>query len=267
MGQMYFAEVRIAMARFVRPVFNALTWVISPVALLLLWHLVANAGIFPRNVLVPPAQVWQIFEALLASGELLEHLDNSLSRLGLGFAIGAFSGLAFGVLMALSKNVEAYCAPLFHSLRQIPSIALIPMFVLLLGIDETVKIVIVAKTAFFPVALAASEGVKAIPRSYFEVADVYQLRWPTLVREIALPAAAPPIITGFRISLTRAWVVLVATELLAADSGLGQMIEMSRQMLRIDVVMVGVVITGLIGFALDFSFRRLERRLLRWQTR
>jgi sulfonate transport system permease protein len=256
MGQMYFAEVRIAMARFVRPVFNALTWVISPVALLLLWHLVANAGIFPRNVLVPPA-----------SGELLEHLDNSLSRLGLGFAIGAFSGLAFGVLMALSKNVEAYCAPLFHSLRQIPSIALIPMFVLLLGIDETFKIVIVAKTAFFPVALAASEGVKAIPRSYFEVADVYQLRWPTLVREIALPAAAPPIITGFRISLTRAWVVLVATELLAADSGLGQMIEMSRQMLRIDVVMVGVVITGLIGFALDFSFRRLERRLLRWQTR
>ena len=178
-----------------------------------------------------------------------------------------FCGLAFGVLLALSKTVEAYCAPLFHTLRQIPSIALIPMFVLLFGIDETFKIIIVAKTAFFPVALAASEGVKAIPRSYFEVADVYRLRWPTLVREIALPAAAPPIISGFRISLTRAWVVLVATELLAADSGLGQMIEMSRQMLRIDVVMVGVVVTGVIGFALDFSFRRLEQHLFRWQTR
>ena len=77
----------------------------------------------------------------------------------------------------------------------------------------------------------------------------------------------PQIVTGLRIGLTRAWVVLIAAELLAADSGLGQMIEMARQMLRIDVVMVGVLVTGLIGFALDFSFRRLERRLLRWQTR
>ncbi|QXI31338.1 ABC transporter permease [Pseudomonas vanderleydeniana] len=245
---------------------ESLTWLISPLALLLLWALVADAGFFPRNLLVPPARVLQSFEELLASGELLEHLHDSLSRLTLGFGIGALAGLAFGIVMALSKRVQAYCGPLFHTLRQIPSIALIPMFVLLFGIDETFKIVIVAKTAFFPVALAASEGIKAIPRSYFEVADVYRLRWPTFVREIALPAAAPSIITGFRIALTRAWVVLVATELLAADSGLGQMIEMSRQMLRIDVVMVGVLITGVIGFALDYSFRQLEQRLFRWQA-
>ncbi|WP_419735997.1 ABC transporter permease [Pseudomonas sp. COR18] len=245
---------------------NALTWLISPLALLLLWALVAEAGLFPRNLLIPPVQVLQSFEELLTSGELLEHLHNSLSRLALGFGIGALAGLAFGILMALSEQVRAYCSPLFHTLRQIPSIALIPMFVLLFGIDETFKIVIVTKTAFFPVALAASEGVRAIPRSYFEVADVYRLRWPTLVREIALPAAAPSIITGLRIALTRAWVVLVATELLAADSGLGQMIEMSRQMLRIDVVMVGVFITGVIGFALDYSFRQLEQRLFRWQA-
>ncbi|KAF1030421.1 MAG: putative aliphatic sulfonates transport permease protein SsuC [Pseudomonas sp.] len=247
--------------------FVPLTWLISPLALLAVWALVAHLGVFPRNLLVAPVQVLHTFESLLASGELREHLGNSLTRLGLGFAIGSLAGLAFGVLMALSNSVQVYCGPLFHALRQIPSLALIPMFVLLFGIDETFKIIIVAKTAFFPVALAASEGVKGIPRGYFEVADVYRLRWSTLVWRIALPAAAPPIITGFRISLTRAWVVLVATELLAADSGLGQMIEMARQMLRIDVVMVGVVVTGLIGFALDASFRVLERRLLRWQTR
>lgn len=252
---------------YTRRLLLTLSWLISPLALLALWAVVANAGLFPRNLLVPPAHVLQAFESLMASGELQEHLANSLSRLGFGFAIGSLCGLAFGMLLALSKTVEVYCAPLFHTLRQIPSIALIPMFVLLFGIDETFKIIIVAKTAFFPVALAASEGVKGIPRSYFEVADVYRLRWPTFVWRIALPAAAPPIITGFRISLTRAWVVLVATELLAADSGLGQMIEMSRQMLRIDVVMVGVVVTGLIGFTLDFAFRQLEQRLFRWQSR
>lgn len=246
---------------------NRLTWLISPMALLALWAAVAAAGIFPRNLLVPPAHVLQAFEELLASGELLEHLLNSLSRLGIGFVFGASAGLAFGVLMALSSSVTAYCGPLFHTLRQIPSIALIPMFVLFFGIEETFKIVIVAKAAFFPVALAASEGVKAIPRSYFEVADVYRLPWPTLVKDVAFPAAAPPILTGLRISLTRAWVVLVAAELLAADSGLGQMIEMSRQMLRIDVVMVGVVVAGVVGFSLDFIFRLLEQRLFRWKTR
>ena len=85
--------------------------------------------------------------------------------------------------------------------------------------------------------------------------------------EVIFPAAAPPILTGLRVALSRAWMVLVAAELLAADSGLGQMIEMSRQMMRIDSVMVGVVVIGLIGFALDYGFRLLEKRLLRWKAR
>ncbi|MCG8296418.1 MULTISPECIES: ABC transporter permease [Pseudomonas] len=245
---------------------NALTWLISPLALLALWAGVAAAGLFPANLLVPPREVWRSFADLLATGELQEHLLGSLSRLGLGFAGGALAGLAFGTAMALSRTVEAYCSPLFHTVRQVPSIALIPMLVLLLGIDETFKVVIVAKTAFFPVALATVEGIRAIPRTHFEVAAVYRLPWPTLVGRIALPAAVPAIVTGIRVALTRAWVVLVACELLAADSGLGQMIEMGRQMLRIDVVMVGVVLTGVIGFALDFSLRRLERRLSGWQA-
>ena len=246
---------------------SPLPWLISPAALLALWAVLANAGLFPANLLVPPLEVWHSFTELLATGELQEHLSGSLSRLALGFVGGALGGLAFGTALALSNTVEAYCAPLFHTLRQVPSIALIPMFVLLFGVDETFKIVIVAKTAFFPVALATCEGVRAIPRSHFEVAAVYRLRWTTLVGHIALPAAVPAIVTGVRVALTRAWVVLVACELLAADSGLGQMIEMGRQMLRIDVVMVGVAITGVIGFTLDFALRRMERGLSGWQSR
>lgn len=246
---------------------SPLSWLISPMALLALWAVLANSGLFPANLLVPPLEVWRSFSELLATDELQAHLAASLSRLALGFVGGALGGLAFGTALALSKTVEAYCAPLFHTLRQVPSIALIPMFVLLFGVDETFKIVIVAKTAFFPVALATCEGVRAIPRSHFEVAAVYCLRWPTLVGRIALPAAVPAIVTGIRIALTRAWVVLVACELLAADSGLGQMIEMGRQMLRIDVVMVGVVVTGLIGFTLDYGLRRVERRFTGWQSR
>ncbi|MOA53220.1 putative aliphatic sulfonates transport permease protein SsuC [compost metagenome] len=89
----------------------------------------------------------------------------------------------------------------------------------------------------------------------------------SLILDVALPAAAPSIVTGLRIALSRGWMVLVAAELLAADSGLGQMIEMNRQMMRIDVVMVGVVVTGLVGFSLDYGFRLLEKRLFRYKTR
>ncbi|QEY74786.1 ABC transporter permease [Pseudomonas denitrificans (nom. rej.)] len=248
-----------------RRTFDRLSWFASPLLLLLAWFAVARAGWFPPQLLVPPAEVWASFQDLLASGELREHVVNSLSRLAIGFSIGAVGGLLLGTAMALSKTVEAYCAPLFHTLRQVPSIALIPMFILFFGVEETFKFLIVTKAAFFPVALAASEGVKGIPRGYFEVASVYRLPLWNLLRDVAFPAAAPPIVTGLRISLSRAWMVLVAAELLAADSGLGQMIELSRQMLRIDIVMVGVVVTGAIGFVLDFAFRLLEKRLLRWR--
>ncbi|MCK2119910.1 ABC transporter permease [Pseudomonas aeruginosa] len=246
---------------------NRLSWFASPLALLATWALVANAGWYPTQLLVPPQHVYQAFVELLGSGELLEHLRGSLSRLAISFVLGATGGLLFGTAMALSRTVEAYCAPLFHTLRQIPSIALIPMFILFFGVEETFKVLIVTKAAFFPVALAACEGVKGIPRSYFEVADVYRLPLPSLFRDVAFPAAAPPILTGLRISLSRSWMVLVAAELLAADTGLGQMIELSRQMLRIDIVMVGVVVTGLVGFTLDHGLRLLEKRLFRWKPR
>jgi sulfonate transport system permease protein len=141
------------------------------------------------------------------------------------------------------------------------------MFILVFGVEETFKILIVCKAVFFPVALATSEGIKAIPRSYFEVASVCRLPLPSLIMDVAFPAAAPTILTGLRIALSRAWMVLVAAELLAADSGLGQMIEMSRQMMRIDVVMVGVVVIGLVGFILDYSLRLFEIHLFRWKTR
>ena len=244
-----------------------LSWLVSPLLVLLAWAWLAQSGRYSEQLLVPPAVVWDTFKDLLRSGELWEHIQFSLSRLGIGFACGAGAGLAFGVVLALSKTVEVYCSPLFHTVRQIPSIALIPMFILAFGVEETFKVLIVTKAVFFPVALATSEGIKAIPRSYFEVGRIYRLPLRHLLLDIAFPAAAPPILTGIRIGLNRAWMVLVAAELLAADSGLGQMIEMARQMMRIDIVMVGVVVIGVIGFTLDYGFRLLEKRLFRWKTR
>jgi sulfonate transport system permease protein len=246
---------------------NRISWWLSPLALLLIWALVANYGPYSRQLLVPPQYVWDTAVDLAKSGELLEHLHNSLGRLAIGFAIGAAAGLLFGIPLALSRGVQEFLGPLFHAIRQVPSIAMIPMFILFFGVEETFKIIIVIKAVFFPVALATSEGIKAIPRTHFEVASVYRLSFSSLILDVAFPAAAPPIVTGLRIALSRGWMVLVAAELLAADSGLGQLIEMNRQLLRLDVVMAGVIVTGLVGFTLDYGFRLLEQRLFRYKTR
>jgi sulfonate transport system permease protein len=240
---------------------------LAPLALLGLWQLVTASELVSRQVLVPPGQVFATFLELAKSGELFGHLRESLVRLGLGFALGGTLGLAFGVAMGVSKRVEEYAAPLFQAVRQVPSIALIPAFILIFGVEETFKIILIVKACFFPVALAALNGVKDIPRQFLEVGAVYRLpRW-SLLKLVILPATLPPIVAGVRISLGRSWIILVAAELMAADRGVGQMMEMGRQMFRLDVVMVGVFMTGLIGLGLDTSVRLAERSMSRWRQR
>lgn len=237
-----------------------------PLALfLLVWWLVCERGWFPPELLVAPQDVGATFRELSESGELQQHLRASLQRLAIGVSIGAVCGLLFGVAMALSRRIEIYFAPLFHVVRQVPSIALIPIFILLFGIGETFKVLIVIKAAFFPVALAGYTAVQGLPKSYFDVARIYRLAPWALFRKIILPATIPPVVTGIRIALGRSWGTLVAAELLAAESGIGQMMELGRQMFRIDIVMVGVVVAGAIGFALDRSLKLVEARLVRWQ--
>jgi sulfonate transport system permease protein len=155
--------------------------------------------------------------------------------------------------------------PLFHAVRQVPIIAFIPLLILFFDVEDSFKIVVVAAATFFPVALATMDAIAAIPKSHLEVARLYRLPMGALLWRVILPATVPPIITGFRLGLTRAWLSLVAAELLAADSGLGQMMEMGRQLFRIDVVMVGVIMAGVIGFLLDRSMVALEQRLGRWR--
>jgi len=245
-----------------RPVVSAL---LAPLALIALWQAACLTGVFPSQVLVPPSDVARALWSLGANGELERHVGESMFRLGVGFAIGSLAGLAFGATIALSRLAEAAFGPFFLALWQVPVIAFVPMLVIFLGIDERFKIVIVALAAFFPVALATFDGVRGVPRAWFDVARVYRTRLPDLVWRILLPATVPAVLTGLRVALTRAWIVLVAAELLAADSGIGQMMEMGRQMFRIDVVLAGVVVSGVIGFALDYGAKALERRATRWR--
>lgn len=239
----------------------------SPLLVLALWIAVTELALAPEQILVPPWQVLVSGWELVQSGELGEHVSVSLMRLVSGFGFGSVAGIAFGLLVGLSPRLDAYTAPTFQVLRQIPSVALIPLFILVFGIGETFKVVIVAKASFFIVGLAVHDAVRSLPARYLEVAAVLRFSRLQVIRKVVLPAIVPDTLTGVRIALGRSWMVLVGAELLAAENGLGQMMEMGRQMFRLDVVMVGVVLTGLVGLALDRGFRLLEAYLMRWQRR
>ena len=245
---------------------SPLAAVAAPLSLLALWQIACMTGLFPSQVLVPPSEVARCLWMMAGSGELARHVGDSLYRLVAGFAIGALAGLAFGVSIALSRLAEAAFSPLFLTLWQVPVIAFVPTMVLFLGINEPFKIAVVAIAAFFPIALATFDGVRGVPKAWFEVAKVYRTRLPDLVWRILVPATIPSVLTGLRIALTRAWIVLIAAELLAADSGIGQMMEMGRQLFQLDVVLAGVVVSGVIGFALDRGAREIERRASKWKT-
>lgn len=245
---------------------SRLAAVAAPLVLLAVWQIACSTGLAPEQVLVPPTEVARSLWLMAGSGELGRHVGDSLYRLALGFTIGAVAGLAFGIAIALSRFAEAVFSPLFLTLWQVPVIAFIPTMVIFLGINEPFKIAIVAIAAFFPIALATFDAVRGVPKAWFEVAKVYRTTLPDLVRRILIPATVPGVLTGLRIALTRAWIVLVAAEILAADSGIGQMMEMGRQLFQLDVVLSGVVVSGVIGFALDRGARAIEHRATKWKT-
>ncbi len=239
----------------------------SPLLLLAAWTCVTRAHWFSEQILVPPQAVLDAFHEVWDSGELPGDLKISLYRLLLGFSLGGVAGVLLGTLLATSRQAQIYLRPTFHVLRQVPTLSLIPMFILLFGIGETLKIVIIVKSTIFPVAVATLEGVGNIPRDYRDVGRAYRLGPWAQFRRILFPATVPALLTGVRIALGRSWMVLVAVELLAADSGIGQMMEIGRQMLRLDIVMVGVIVTGSFGFVFDRGLRLLERALLPWKRR
>lgn len=246
--------------------FARLSAILPPVLLLAMWQAGSSSGLVPSQILVPPADVARTAAGLWETGELQRHLAASLTRLASGYVVGALAGLAFGTGIALSRLARDLFAPMFLAVRQVPVLSFLPLLVLLLGIEEQFKIFIVATAAFFPIALAAFDGIRDVPKAWFEVARVYRTPLSAFVLRILVPAALPQVLSGLRIGLTRAWLVLIAAELLAADSGVGQMMEMGRQLFQLDVVLTGIVLSGLIGFSLDFLMRRAEIRLTRWKT-
>ena len=236
-----------------------------PLAVLALWQLSAVWGWVPEQVLPPPAAVFKVFAELLASGELWDHLRISMVRVFAGFGIGLSLGLLLGGAMGLSPTVRDYVFPLFKAFSQVPVIGWLPLLILLVGIDEGLKFLLIAKAALVPVAINTCQGIENVPNRLVEVARVYgYTRWQML-RKVVFPAATAPIWNGVRYGLTHAWLALVVVELLASSEGIGFLIVYGRQLFQLDVVLAAVVAVGIVGFFIDKLLAATEAWLLRWR--
>ncbi len=238
---------------------------IFPVFLLALWSVSAHFGWLPPQILPAPNEVWTALADLASSGDLVRNTGTSLLRVVEGFAAGSLLGLVLGIAMGLSPKVEDAVKPLLTAFAQVPTLGWIPFLMLLVGIGEPLKILVIAKAAFVPVTLNPLGGIRAVPAMYGEVGALFRFsRWQ-LLRKVVLPAAVPPIFTGLRYGLTHAWNALVAVELLASAEGLGYLLVGSRQMFWLDTMMGAMLIIGVIGFALDQVMAMVEARLQRWR--
>jgi sulfonate transport system permease protein len=238
---------------------------IVPLAILLIWSVGSARGWLPQQILPPPVYVWQNFVEMVGNGDLAQHASISAMRVFAGFIVGAGLGLLLGIAMGLSEAVDDYVRPLFTAIAQVPTLGWIPLLMLFLGIGETLKIVIIAKAAFIPMVLNTAAGIRGIPESYAEVARVFRFTRLQLLRRLVLPAAVPPIFTGIRYSLTKAWTALVAVELLASAEGLGYLLVWGRQMFWLDTMIVAMILIGMVGYLMDKVLAAIEARLQSWR--
>ncbi|MEW6644892.1 MAG: ABC transporter permease [Pseudomonadota bacterium] len=251
------------LARGVAP---ALWLAVFPVVVLSTWWWGTTAGWLPEQILPRPGEVLHALIEMTRSGELGAHAGISLLRVAYGFVAGAAIGLVLGAAMGLSRTVDDYVAPLFTAIAQVPALAWIPLAMLLLGIGEALKVVVIAKATLVPVVMNTRAGVRSVPRGLVEVGDSFRFSTWQALRLIVLPGAVPPIFTGLRYGLTHAWIALVSVELLASSEGLGYLLVWGRQMFWLDTVLMAMLVIGVIGFASDKVLAMVERRLQRWRT-
>jgi len=221
------------------------------------------------KVFPSPLQVVRGVGELWRRGLLLPYLRDSLVRVAVGYAAAVALGVPLGLWVGWSRNLATAINPVVQLLRPISPIAWIPVAIVFFGIGNLAPIFLVFLGAFFPIVVTTQNGVGAVPPMYLRAARNFGLSPAQLLRRVLLPAALPQILSGLRIALGIAWLVVVAAEMIAVDSGLGYLIIDARNAgKRYDLVVAGMLLIGATGLVLDLAARRLERvRALRWGFR
>jgi ABC-type nitrate/sulfonate/bicarbonate transport system permease component len=240
-----------------------------PCLLLGLWQLACTSGLISSDLVASPAGVLAGLVDLCVTGMppghlLPGHILSSLGRIVLGFFLAAAAGVPLGVLTGGNPKARSLVMPLIDFFRPIPPLAWIPMAIVWFGIGFRSAVFIIFLGAFFPIALNTCIGVATVDRGYLDVARVFGASRLDIWRKVLLPGALPSIFTGLRLGLGIGWMTLVAAEFTGIKDGygLGYMIMTARDLQRIDEVMAGMAVIGLVGLAIERSLARLAGRIL-----
>jgi len=238
---------------------------IVPTLIIATWQAGASTGLLPAYLVASPLAILDSLISLIGSGVLLHHLFVSLGRVAIGLAIAIVLGVGLGLLSGLSRLGEDAADATLQMARTLPHLALVPLFILWFGIDETPKIALVALGALFPIYLNLFAGIRGVDPKLVEVAGTLGLSRGAMIWHVILPGALPSALLGLRYALGVAWLSLVVGEQINAQSGIGYMMMDAREFLRTDIIVVGLLVYALLGLGADQLVRALERMTLVWR--
>ncbi len=240
--------------------------VASPIALLLLWEILARLGAIDVRFFPPPSRILEQFGTLFQSGELWTNTSASLTRLFFGALIGGVPALVLGIVMGLYRPVRVVMEPLVAATYPVPKSAILPLILLIFGLGEASKIAMVAIGVFYPMLINAMAGVLEINRIYLDVGRNFGAgRWQVF-RTIALPGALPLVMTGAKLGLGMGLILISIAEMIGAKSGLGYMIWNAWELLAVETMYVGLLVIALLGFVITMGLNELERWIVPWRA-
>jgi ABC-type nitrate/sulfonate/bicarbonate transport system permease component len=248
----------------IHPYRRTLLGVIGTIGFFLIWEAISRSGQVNTVMLPAPTTIIKQGWLLLQDGELISHLLASLRRTALGFVFGTIPAIVLGVAMVRMPALYELLNPLMQMFRSVPALAFVPLAIFWFGIGETSKVFLIAWAVFFPLWISTYFGVRDVNPLFLRAsASLGASGWRQLVF-VLLPAALPHVLSGIRISISIAVVILVAAELSGASFGIGYLIQESAQVFRVDQMFVGIVTLGLMGFAINWVFDALVAYGLPW---
>ena len=239
--------------------------VASILCLLAIWELICQSGVVSSLFLPAPSSIIKALLEMIADGEIGVSLAASLYRILAGFFIGSLVGLAVGLVTGTSALMDKIGTPIVNAIYPIPKIALLPLFILWLGIGELSKVTIIALGVFFPVAMNTYSGVKNVDTLLLKVAASFNASWWMTMKSVVLPNALPMIFAGLRLAAGTSLLLLVAAEMIAAQVGIGALILHYGDLMITDKLMAGVIVLSLLGLVFNLILQFVERKAIPWK--
>lgn len=254
---------------FLQPFINgSLEWLVGwilPLISLVTWELLSRNGVVPTNLLPAPSVVVKAIYDLAVRGELVNHIAVTLFRVVVGFTIGTVISTILGAVTGYSTRYRRLLDPTLQALRNIPSMAWVPLFLLWMGIYETSKITLIAVGVLFPVYLNLMSGIQTVDRKLLEVGKVFGLSSFQMIRQIIIPATLPAYIIGLRSGLSLGWMFVVAAEIMGASQGIGFLMIDGQMTGRPAIILGSVILFAIFGKLTDMVLAYTGSYIIRWQ--